>query len=101
MATSQIKIDRPKGSAHPRYPEFFYPIDYGYLEGTVSGDGQGIDLWIGTLPEKRITAMICTVDLAKRDSEIKLLLACTKEEIATILASHQIGSQSATLLERP
>ena len=30
--TNVIIIDRPKGSAHPRYPQVIYPLDYGYLE---------------------------------------------------------------------
>ena len=29
---SEIVIDRPKGSRHPRYPELVYPVDYGYLK---------------------------------------------------------------------
>ena len=28
---SEIVIDRPKGSVHPKYPDFVYKIDYGYL----------------------------------------------------------------------
>jgi inorganic pyrophosphatase len=100
VTTSEIRIDRPRGSAHPRYPESRYPLDYGYLEGTRSGDGDGIDVWIGSLPEKRATAIIFTVDLEKRDGEIKILLGCTHEEMLLILAYHRVGSQSAVLLER-
>ena len=41
---SKIIIDRPKGSCHPKFPEAPpYPLDYGFLEGTTSMDGQGID----------------------------------------------------------
>ncbi|WP_205692724.1 hypothetical protein [Lacrimispora amygdalina] len=40
---SEIIIDRPKGSAHPKYPDFIYRVDYGYLKNTSSMDGQGID----------------------------------------------------------
>jgi hypothetical protein len=29
---SEIVIDRPKGSAHPRYSNFLYKVDYGYLK---------------------------------------------------------------------
>ena len=86
--TSQIVIDRPKGSAHPRFTQYIYPLDYGYLEGTSSMDGEGIDLWLGTDPAGKLTAILCTVDLIKRDSEIKLLMGCTEEEIRTILAFH-------------
>ena len=37
--SSNIIIVRPKGTAHPRFPDFIYKIDYGYLENTASMDG--------------------------------------------------------------
>ena len=86
--SSAIVIDRPKGSPHPRFTDYIYPLDYGYLEGTSSMDGEGIDLWLGSDPEQKLTAILCTVDLIKRDSEIKLLLGCTEDEIQTILEFH-------------
>ena len=49
VATSKIVIDRPKGSPHPRHPSFRYPLDYGYLQGTLAPDGDGIDVWVGSL----------------------------------------------------
>ena len=88
VETSALSIDRPKGSAHPRYPNFLYPLDYGFLAGTTSGDGAGIDVWVGSLPEQRVTALLCTVDLGKRDAEIKLLLGCTPQEAQDLLAIH-------------
>ena len=42
---SEIVIDRPKGTAHPKYPDFIYKVDYGYLKNTSSMDGAGIDVW--------------------------------------------------------
>jgi len=50
--TNSIIIDRPKGSAHPRYPKVIYPLDYGYLENTTAADGGGIDVWLGSLETK-------------------------------------------------
>lgn len=88
IATSWLVIDRPKGSAHPRYPELVYPLDYGYLQNTASMDGDGIDVWLGSDPARRLDALICTVDLIKRDSEIKLLLGCTAKERAIALQHH-------------
>ena len=41
--TSEIVIDRPKGSTHPRFPNFIYRVDYGYLKNTASMDGAGIE----------------------------------------------------------
>ena len=96
-----VCIDRPCGTTHPRYPDFIYPLDYGYLTGTTAMDGGGIDVWRGSLPEPRVVGVICTVNLEKRNSEIKLLLGCTPDEIETALAVHNTGSQAGLLILRP
>ena len=100
VETSTIIIDRPKDTPHPRFTEYIYPLDYGYLDGTFSMDGEGIDLWRGSLPELKLTAILCTVDLIKRDSEIKLLLGCTEEEIQTILEFHNQHEMMRAMLVR-
>ena len=100
LARSRIMIDRPKGSIHPQNPEAIFPLDYGYLEGTVSGDGFGIDVWLGSLGKKRVTAVVCTIDMAKSDAELKLLIGCTPKEQDLILKLHNRGSQSAILVRR-
>ena len=87
VKSSEIVIDRPKGTAHPKYPDFIYQVDYGYLKSTTSMDGGGIDVWVGT-GEKKIDAIMCIVDLMKRDSEIKILLGCTEEEKEIIYRVH-------------
>lgn len=87
VESSEVVIDRPKGSAHPRYPDFIYKVDYGYLKNTSSMDGDGIDVWVGT-GEKRVDAVMCIVDLMKRDSEIKILIGCTEQEKQLIYRTH-------------
>ena len=87
VSTSDIVIDRPKGTAHPRYPDFIYKVDYGYLKDTSSMDGAGIDVWVGT-GEKKIDAVMCIVDLLKKDSEIKILIGCTEEEKKIVYETH-------------
>lgn len=87
VASSEIVIDRPKGTSHPNYPEFIYRIDYGYLKDTSSMDGKGIDVWVGS-SQKKIDAIMCIVDLMKKDSEIKILIGCTEEEKAIIHKTH-------------
>ncbi|MDE5671336.1 MAG: inorganic pyrophosphatase [Eubacterium sp.] len=84
---SEIVIDRPKGTAHPKYPDFIYRVDYGYLKDTASMDGAGIDVWVGS-GEKKIDAIMCIIDLMKKDSEIKILIGCTEEEKQTIYQTH-------------
>lgn len=100
VAGKRIVIDRPKGTAHPRFPKIVYPMDYGYLEGTAAMDGQGIDVWVGSRPEKDADALIVTVDLMKRDSEIKLLIGLTEEEKQRVMAFHNDSASMKGLLIR-
>jgi len=100
MKDSEIVIDRPKGSAHPRYPDMIYPLDYGYLADTSSMDGDGIDVWVGSDPEKKIEAIVCTVDLIKKDSEIKLLIGCTEAEKQIVLEKHNDSEYMKGILVR-
>ena len=88
VAESKIIIDRPKGSRHPKYPDCIYPVDYGYLENTLSMDGGGIDVWKGTYGDY-IDAIICTVDLLKRDSEIKILIGCNEDEKRLVVPDNE------------
>ena len=41
-----IIIDRPIGSAHPLYPNLIYPINYGYIPGTIAADGEPEDAYL-------------------------------------------------------
>jgi inorganic pyrophosphatase len=100
VTASRLVIDRPKGSHHPRYPDLIYPVDYGYLDGTTTVDGGGLDVWAGTLPEKSLTALVLTVDLHKRDVEVKLLLGCSEAEQQTILDFHNDGLMCAVRVLR-
>ncbi|GCB57023.1 inorganic pyrophosphatase [Rhodococcus erythropolis] len=85
-ATSTVVIDRPRGSAHPRYPAAIYPLDYGYLDGTVSADGDGIDLFRGSAVGNGVVAVAVIADIDKKDVEVKILLGCTADEIGTAAA---------------
>ena len=87
ISESKIIIDRPKGSRHPKYNNCIYKLDYGYLENTSSMDGNGIDVWRGSLDENICDAIVCTIDLIKKDSEIKILIGCNEEEKDIIMKS--------------
>ncbi len=43
--TLEVKIDRPFGSKHPKHG-FIYPVNYGYVPNTVSGDGEELDCYV-------------------------------------------------------
>lgn len=100
VESSDIVIDRPKGSRHPRYPDCIYPLDYGYLAGTSASDGGGIDVWVGSLSEKRIVGVTATVDLVKRDTEVKILIGLTDEEIGTVHEFLNEGPMGAVIVKR-
>ncbi|NMD54862.1 MULTISPECIES: inorganic pyrophosphatase [Tsukamurella] len=78
---SEVVIDRPRGSAHPRYPEVVYPLDYGYLAATIGGDGDGIDVFVGSATGAGVVAVALTSDPRKRDTEIKVLIDCGPDEV--------------------
>ena len=80
-----VVIDRPRGRPHPRFPEMIYPLDYGYIPGTVGGDGAEVDVFVGS-GDSGLTAALITHDLAKGDHELKLLWNTTEAEIAAVLA---------------
>lgn len=79
-----IEIGRLKGSSHPKYSDYIYPLDYGFLKGMVSSDGAEIDVWVGSSNVKCVNAIISSVDFIKGDPEIKILYACTSDEIELI-----------------
>lgn len=73
--TVHIKIDRPMGSCHPEHNDIIYPVNYGYLPGTVGGDGEPQDVYLLGVSEPvteytaKIIAVICRLD----DVEDKLV----------------------------
>ena len=40
-----VNMDRPLGSAHPTHG-FIYPVNYGFIPNTVSGDGEELDAYV-------------------------------------------------------
>ena len=43
--TLKVTIDRPLGSKHPKHG-FIYPVNYGYVPNTISGDGEELDCYV-------------------------------------------------------
>jgi inorganic pyrophosphatase len=40
-----VKMDRPLGCKHPNHG-FIYPVNYGFIPNTVSGDGEELDAYV-------------------------------------------------------
>lgn len=75
-----ITLDRPYRTAHPDYPDIIYPLDYGYVNGTTSTDGDEVDVFVGSA-ETGLVGLILTTDHRRGDREAKLLYGCTPEEV--------------------
>ena len=71
-----VVIDRPLGSAHPEYGSI-YPINYGYVPNTISGDGKELDCFIIGIfePLTKYTGKCIAVIHRLNDNEDKLVIA--------------------------
>lgn len=71
----EVKIDRPMGSKHPKHG-FIYPVNYGYIPNTVSGDGEEIDCYVlGTFePIDEFEGKCIAVIHRTNDNDDKLII---------------------------
>jgi inorganic pyrophosphatase len=71
----RVTIDRPMGSRHPEHG-FVYPVNYGYIEGTKSPDGEELDAYaLGTFnPLDRFEGECIAVIRRLDDDDDKLVV---------------------------
>jgi coenzyme F420-0:L-glutamate ligase/coenzyme F420-1:gamma-L-glutamate ligase len=100
VAEKRLVIERPQGTCHPGYPDMVYPLDYGYLQGTLTADGGGIDVWRGSQDLPFLDAVVLTIDPGKNDAEIKLLLGCSEAEKQVVLDFFGHALRGAQLVRR-
>lgn len=86
----KVKIDRPLGSKHPKF-DMIYPVNYGYIPGTISGDGEELDAYVlGVFkPIKEFTGKCIAVIKRLNDNDDKLIVVpedkmYTKEQIRAL-----------------
>ena len=70
-----VVMDRPMGSKHPKWG-FIYPVNYGYIPGTVSGDGEELDAYVlGVFnPTETFTGVVKAIICRLDDNEDKLVV---------------------------
>jgi len=70
-----VTVDREMGSKHPKHG-FIYPVNYGYIEGTKSADGEELDVYIlGVFePLKTFTGKVIAVIQREDDNDPKLIV---------------------------
>ena len=76
----EVKIDREFGSKHPDYG-FIYPINYGYVPNTISGDSEELDCYIlGVFePIKYFTGKCIALIHRIDDNDDKLVIVLTNK----------------------
>ena len=84
-----ISVDAPIGSSDCEIPGIFFPINYGFLRGTLSGDGEPFEVYLLGVdePVKKYTGRIVGFIDRKDDVEGRLVMApigmtFTQNEIA-------------------
>ena len=83
-----VTVDRPLGSFHPKHPDIYYPVNYGYIEGIMAPDGEEQDAYIlgVNVPVDKFTGTVIAIIHRFDDVEDKWVVApeCmsfSKEEI--------------------
>ena len=79
------KIDRPLNTRHPRHPDMIYPINYGYVDGVIAGDGAEQDIYLFDCdqPVETYTGKVIAVYHRTNDVEDKWIVVPEMSKYAT------------------
>ncbi|MFA6547628.1 MAG: inorganic pyrophosphatase [Candidatus Magasanikbacteria bacterium] len=71
----KVTVDRPLGSTHPKF-DYKYPVNYGYVENFISGDGDFLDAYIlfEKKPLKEYSGVVGAVIHRLDDNDDKLIV---------------------------
>lgn len=77
----EVKMDRPMGTRHPKHG-FIYPVNYGYIPNTISGDGEEIDCYVlGVFePLEKFKGKCIAVIHRTNDNDDKLIVVPENKE---------------------
>ena len=75
-------VDRPLGTAHPRFPGLVYPVNYGYCDGIIGGDGAEQDVYILGVdtPVEEFEGTVAAVYHRLNDNEDKWIVVPDSKE---------------------
>ncbi len=73
--TLTVTVDRKMGSKHPKHG-FIYPVNYGYIEGIRSPDGEELDAYILGVhePVESFTGKVIAIIERENDNDPKLIV---------------------------
>ena len=89
-----VKIDRPLGSKHPKYG-FEYPVNYGYVPFTKSGDGEELDAYVlmEDKPLKEYVGRCIGIVHRTNENDDKLIVVPEAYDLADELIEENIAFQ--------
>ncbi len=78
----EVTVDRPAGTKHPEQ-EFTYPVNYGYIEGTMAPDGEELDAYVLGTDEPTFSFKGKCIAVVHRldDEDDKLIVVDEDDEI--------------------
>lgn len=87
-----VKIDRPLNSKHPKHG-FLYPVNYGFVPNTVSGDGEELDAYVLGVNEPLETfSGQCVAVIHRTDDDDDKLVVIPEK---TVISDEEIEKQTA------
>lgn len=85
MNNIHVVVDRPLGTYHPKHKELYYPVNYGYVEGIIAGDGEEQDAYILGIhkPVKEFDGVLYAIVHRINDVEDKWIVVPKGYQIST------------------
>lgn len=86
-----VKMDRPLGTKHPKHG-FVYPVNYGFIPNTVSGDGEELDAYVlnETEPYNEFEGKVVAIIHRTNDDDDKLVVV----KNGTTISNEEIREQT-------
>ncbi len=102
----EVIVDRMMGTYHPKHPDIYYPINYGYIEGIIAPDGEDQDVYIIGVdkPLNTFTGVVVAIIRRYDDIEEKWVVApencvLSKEEIAEMVKFQEQYFKSEIIIQ--
>lgn len=83
LSSGDLKITNKRNTPHPKYPNLFYPVDFGVVK-TLDSEDTDIEVYKGE-NGKTVTAIVVCADILTKRFEVKVLIGLNHEEEENVL----------------
>ena len=84
LMSCTLNIINHKGEHHKKYPDFIYPLDFGYLVSDLNDDSKGIACYIGH-EHQFCNSAIVSVDILDGECFVQFLIGCNEQQEEQVL----------------